>query len=546
MNIDNAVILSNGEPIDATYELLAIDIAKEVNRIPTAQLWLVDGDVAPGTFPISDTAVFEPGQPIEIRMSAAGSSDTTVFKGVVIKHGVEWDEKGSLLTVELKDIAIKLALTRKHTVYRQKTDDQLIGDIIGAYGLTKGAIAPTQPPHPEIVQYYCTDWDFILSRADAHGRLVAVDDGSMSLAQIDLSSEPKHAFEYRTSTLYNFEIEVDVSHQPPGVESLAWDIKRQTLTQASQAKAFDLTQGNLTGTAAAAAMGAATAILADPVPLLPDELQAWADGRLARSRLAMIRGRLCVPGSAEIKPLDIMEVAGVGSRFTGKTLVTGIRHRIDAQGWRTDVQFGLSAERFAARADIADLPAAGLLPAVHGLQIGIVDAFADDPDKQLRVKVMLPGVDAQGGAIWARLMSPDAGKNRGFFFRPEKGDEVVVGFFNDDPRQAVILGAMYSSINTPPKDVSQLTKDNIGKAIVTKTGTTIQFTDDQQSAILIKTPDARIITLDDEGKMIQIADQYGNAITMSETGITIKSAKDLMMDSSGGNVEIKGKKVDVQ
>ena len=59
------------------------------------------------------------------------------------------------------------------------------------------------------------------------------------------------------------------------------------------------------------------------------------------------------------------------------------------------------------------------------------------------------------------------------FFRPEPGDEVIVGFLNDDPRQAVILGAVYGSKNTPPKHGSQLAKENIKKAIVTKKGTMI-------------------------------------------------------------------------
>jgi len=35
----------------------------------------------------------------------------------------------------------------------------------------------------------------------------------------------------------------------------------------------------------------------------------------------------------------------------------------------------------------------------------------------------------------------DAGKQRGQVFWPEPGGEVVVGFINGDPRQAIILGA---------------------------------------------------------------------------------------------------------
>jgi uncharacterized protein involved in type VI secretion and phage assembly len=143
------------------------------------------------------------------------------------------------------------------------------------------------------------------------------------------------------------------------------------------------------------------------------------------------------------------------------------------------------------------------------------------------------------------LASPDAGKERGYFFRPDPGDEVVVGFFNNDPRQAVILGSMYSSSNAPHMLVSQLTESNINKAIVTKKGATIRFVDDEESQVVIETPNQNIILLDDDAQIIQLADQHGNTITMSKSGIEIKSAKDLIIDSSG-NVEIKGSKVDIK
>jgi uncharacterized protein involved in type VI secretion and phage assembly len=163
-----------------------------------------------------------------------------------------------------------------------------------------------------------------------------------------------------------------------------------------------------------------------------------------------------------------------------------VRHRVDQHGWQTDVQLGLSAAAFSKQTDIVDAPAAGLLPAVTGLQVGIVDAFSDDPAKEFRLKVILPSIEGKDGAIWARLAFPDAGKNRGYFFQPEPGDEVVVGFFNNDPRQAVILGALYGSKNTP-KDF-KLTKDNVEKGLVTKKGTTIKFVDKEKASVCIETP----------------------------------------------------------
>ncbi len=546
MSVVTPSILSQGSAMDPAYQLLSIDISKEVNRIGHAELTVIDGDVAKGTFPISDGEFFALGKEIEIKLRLEEeNSEATVFKGLVTGQILTADEVGTRLLVELKDAAVKLTQGRKSSVFLDKSDDKIIAEIVQENGLKKGSIETTQPQHPQIVQYYCTDWDFVLSRADIQGLLVVVDDGEISLAKMGANGKPKHQFEYGISEIFDFELELDGSGQYPGVESVAWDAKAQKLTPVKKAKAVKATQGNLDGAKIAKSLGFATCMLSHPVPVDDQELQVWADGRLARNRLSMIRGRIAVPGMADIKPLDVIELTAVGERFEGKTVVTGIRHRVDAEGWRTDVQFGLSKQWFCRQPDIADAPAAGLLPGVSGLQIGVVDAFEEDPDKEFRVKVILPGIDEQKGAVWARLLSPDAGPERGYFFRPETGDEVVVGFFNNDPRQPVVLGAMYGSKNAPPKDVSELSAENINKAIVSRSGTTIGFVDAEKASVFIQTPEKNKILLDDDAQMIQITDQHGNSLTMDANGIEIKSAKDVKVDASG-NVEIKGQKVDVK
>jgi hypothetical protein len=104
---------------------------------------------------------------------------------------------------------------------------------------------------------------------------------------------------------------------------------------------------------------------------------------------------------------------------------------------------------------------------------------------------------------------------------------------------------MYGSKNTPPEEVSELTEENIKKAIVTKKGIKIGFVDDEKASVFIETPESNKIVFDDDSQMIQVTDQHGNSITMDENGIEIKSEKDVKIDASG-NVEIKGQKVDVK
>jgi Rhs element Vgr protein len=544
MSVCNITILSEGQKMASAYEVLSVDISHEVNRIPYAQLTLIDGSSAQRKFAISDSGFFDPGKMIEIKLRYEGKpeSEKTVFKGLVITHSVEADAEKSVLTIEAKDKAVKMTQIRNTQVFLNQNDTQIFKKLIQSNSLQTGNVSDTKPEHKEIVQYNCTDWDFMLSRADINGLLVVIEDEKISMKKIELTGTSKKTFEYGISEIYNFEIEACTDGQYEEVGSITWDIKDQKMTQVRKAKNIALNPGDLDAKKLATNLEAKTYLLTSSASVTPEELQAWADAKMAKSRLSLIRGRVSEAGFTDVALLDTIEIKGVGKHFNGKTLATGIRHRVNDQSWITDLQFGLSAEWFTKHSDVAALPAAGLLPAVSGLHIGIVADFEDDPEKQFRVKVSIPALGEGQHALWARLSSPDAGKGRGFFFRPEKGDEVVLGFFNEDPRQPVIIGALFSSANTPPNSF-KIEKENKTKGIVTKKGTVIGF-DDEKETVFIATPKNKIL-LDEKEKKILISDANNNTITMDKEGISIKSGKDFKIDASG-NVEIKGSKVDVK
>ena len=549
MTVVTATVLNaDAGRLDDVYPIVSITVWREVNRIPHALLELLDGDPAQRCFALSDTAFFAPGADIEIKLrleGQPGGEDRTVFKGKVLRHAVQASVRGSLLRVELKDAAVKLTQGRQSRVFRDQTDADLIGKLITDAGLKKGPLAATPPRHAEIVQYQCADWDFLLARAEANGLLVAVTDGSIALRAVDLTPAPKQRFDFGISDLQELDIEIDAGQQLPGLAGSAWNLADLAATAPVQAKAFALKQGNLSGATLATALGFADGQLLHPVPLVDKELQAWADARLMRSRMSLIRGRVSAAGLPALQLLDIIEIDGVGKRFNGRTAVTGLCHRVDIGGWRTDVQFGLSPRAGVAPDDVQPPPAAGLLPGIAGLQLGVVDLFEQDPDEQYRVKVLLPGVGAAAGPVWARLAAADAGQERGCFFRPEPGDEVVVGFFNQDPRQPVVLGALHSAKNKPPADCATLSDKNLAKGIVTRAGTRILFNDADKPSVTVATPGGNQIVIDDDKQSIAITDQHGNSITMNQDGITLDSAKDLLLKAAG-KVQVESASVDMK
>jgi uncharacterized protein involved in type VI secretion and phage assembly len=242
----------------------------------------------------------------------------------------------------------------------------------------------------------------------------------------------------------------------------------------------------------------------------------------------------------------------VGDRFNGKALVSAVTHTLDENGWKSELRLGLPPEPFASRPDLADLPAAGLLPPLRGLQIATVGSLETDDQKQLRVQVLLPALPDDQGHLWARLASPDAGDGRGFVFRPEVGDEVVLGFLDDDPRQPVVLGALHSGRNPPPSPVEAPTESNDLRALVSRAGTRIVFDDDKPSLTIETTADGKAsgnyknrIAIDESAKKITIEDQHGNAFVLADEGITLTSKGNITIEASK-KVVIKGKSVDIQ
>lgn len=513
-------LLVDGSEIPPTVEVLSVATLKEANRIPSARVVLRDGDAAAEDFPLSNGAELVPGGELEIKVGYA-SDETTIFKGIIVKHGIKVRGQGSsALVVDCRDPAVKMTVGRRSRYFIDKTDSAVMEEIIGGYGLTAD-VAATDVTHPDLVQYDVSDWDFLVSRADANGRLVIADDGTVAVQAPKLDGAADLSILFGDS-IYELDAAIDARRQYGSVRAYAWDYSAQEVLQKDgSAPSPASAQGNLSESDLAATIGLDELALRHTGRLDGQEMKVWADAQLARSSLAKIVGRAKIRGFAAIKPGQLVEVNGVGERFSGTAFVAAVRHEIVRGAWYTDVQFGLPPDGFAQRRDIVNVAAAGLVPAVRGLHIGIATRLEGDPDGEDRIQVRLPLVDAQADGIWARWACPDAGAERGVFFRPEIGDELIVGFLDQDPRDPVVLGMVHSSQHAAPIPLSD---DNHEKAIVTRSKLRVHF-DDDKKVITVETPNLNKVVLSDDEESIKLEDQHGNSVTLDSDGITLDGSK---------------------
>ena len=254
-----------------------------------------------------------------------------------------------------------------------------------------------------------------------------------------------------------------------------------------------------------------------------------SDNSYSKSLVNKICGKEKVQGVTTVKPGSIITLDGMSDRFNGKVFVTGVQHVFSNQNYYTEISFGWNNEWFYKNDDIIDKPSSGLVPGINGLHTGIVTKLEEDPDGNFRIKVKIPLIDNNEDGIWARVATLDAGKERGSFFLPEVKDEVVLGFINDDPRQAIVLGMLHSKTNTAPVTA---TKDNDEKGFYTRSKMKLVF-DDKKPSVTIITPKKKSIVIDDKDGSIILKDELNNKITMNKDGISIESAKDIKLKATG-------------
>lgn len=521
------IVVDNTE-VDPSYQVMSLSIHKELNRVSTASLVFRDGDAALQTFPLSNKTDFVPGKKIEISIGRDGLNKSA-FKGIIIKHAVKVKANGNTeLHVECMDVAVKMTIGRKSKYFQNVKDSDVFDDLLSTYGIRSDPETTTLK-HQELVQHNVTDWDFMLLRAEANGMLVNVDDGSIKIAKPAIGNEVLQV-NYGSSIL-EFEAEMDARFQYKSVNAESWDYSNQQLFTADTSSSSFAEQGNITSEDLAQAISPDKFDMHHSGHLLEQELKDWTESIMLRSRLAKIRGRARFTGFSGIKPADTLKLSGVGDRFNGKAFVTAVRQEIGHGTWETQVQFGLDPKRYVfLHNDINEAPSAGLVGAIRGLQIGIVVQLESDPDGQDRILVRVPVIDSAGQGIWTRIASLDAGNERGAFFMPEIGDEVIVGFINDDPRHPVVLGMLHSS--NKPAPISPADNNN-EKGFTTRSKMHLSFNDDTKT-IVIDTPAGNSITIDEKSMKIEIKDQNENKITMEQSGITIESP--LNIDVKAGAV----------
>lgn len=531
-------VVVSGSELPDTIQLLGISVHMELNRIPFAKLVILDGDPSTADFPVSNLDTLLPGKSISVSLGYR-SVNELVFQGMIVSNRLKIRDGLTQLIIECRDESTKMTVARRSGYYYDSKDSEVMETIITRNGL-EPEVAASNFTFPELVQYHVSDWDFLITRAQANGMVCRAMNGKVSVFRPDLVQESLGMVAFGVTVL-EFDAEIDARTQYGQVTAKGWDAAGQDLLEIEGSDPEVNLTGNISPADLAGLMGTDTLDLKYGGKMSDVSLQDWADAKWLFQQLAKVRGRVRFQGIAAIKPGDIITLQGVGDRFSGNVFVSGLVHQFSEGNWTIDVQFGINPDWFTETYEIHAPPASGLFGAIRGLQIGVVTQLQGDPEGEERIMVNIPIINAEEQGIWCRINNLDAGSDRGTFFRPEIGDEVIVGFINEDPNQGIVLGMLHSSSKPSPKPASD---DNHEKGYISRSG--IQFVfDDEKPSVLLETPNGKKLSINEADDAIMLQDDHGHSVTLNADGITLESSANILLKSSG-DITLEGSSVTIK
>ena len=178
---------------------------------------------------------------------------------------------------------------------------------------------------------------------------------------------------------------------------------------------------------------------------------------------------------------------------------------------------------------------------ISGIVTGIVkEIYNDEYPGMIRVEIRTREKDSNV-TDWIKIVTPYAGSDRGIYFLPEVGDEVIVAYYYGNVYQPYVIGSVWNQ-NSSKLPNNMANENNTIKKIRTKRGHEIIFyEEDGKDDLEIHTPKNLTIKMNDENEVIFIQDKDGKNIIKVDCKkgeINVTAEKKIALESGSSSVTI--------
>ncbi|HEX5619159.1 MAG TPA: VgrG-related protein [Solirubrobacteraceae bacterium] len=410
------------------------------------------------------------GATLDVKLAGVDEDTfTTAFSGEIVAIEPEYGQGDVIVAFRAYDKAWRLNRVRKSATYKDVTAADMVKIIAAEAGLGLGTIQDGGPKYDVFQQSMETNWEFcwrlarlrnfefVVQANTCHFRERKTEAPAATLTR-NATREDKAllSFKPRVSGIGQVQTVEVRNHDPKSrqpVVSKVGDVKIPHKSPAIESRAQAISK-----------LGAGAVVVADRVTDAQDEAQEIAQTTLDRLASSFIEADGAAHGTPAIRAGSTVKLDGV-HQFSGEYVLSETTHRFAGGTGKYRTSFVISGRTSHRFRDL--LRTDGATDWGSSLVIGIVtnnkETDGSTEAKLGRVKVKYRGLGDDIESGWARVVVPHAGKDRGMFFLPQVGDEVVVAFEHGDTRRPLIIGSLFNGQDKPPAELLATTEAGGGK-----------------------------------------------------------------------------------
>ena len=447
------------------------------------------------------------------------------FTGIIGKIRNKKDEGGGYGNLHITGFAPSILLEsgKDCQSFEEKTLEQIIKEVTEDYpqeAKVKVELPNTKHSLPYTVQYKESDYQFLRRLAIRHGEFFYYNGENMvfgtkvqpiirlgeNIDLIDVEFEMRMQSQDFSFTSYDAQSGAKIEQDSSSLKSEFKESPFQSIAVNSSRKVFKKKPKmhfNHTGISQSTSKELEEAVRLE---------------KERRENLMQVKGRSKDP---ELKIGGRAELSDINGKAMETYRIIEIKHCYDGEDYYNEFVGIPDLFNAAPYIDIEAVPKGEEQPA------RVVDN--NDPLKAGRVRVQFPWQEDKGQKTpWIRLIQPHSGAGKGFYFVPEIGEEVLVGFESQNAEKPFVMGTHYNGSETS----SYHTSGNDKKVIHTRSGTKI-ILNDAEGSVFIEDPSGNTYLMDGQGNINVNAPK--NFTVNAGENITMTAGKDVSV-SAGKNI----------
>lgn len=323
-------------PVAAKADVTSVSVLNDVDATGMFSFTLQCWDNAEMQVKWIDDDLFKEGNSVEIEMGYRDNLES-LFNGEITGLEPEFpDDAPPCLIVRGYDRRHRLMSKRKTRTFLNMKDSDIAGEIAGDWGLTP-QVEDSGVTLDYVLQNNQTDFAFIHERARRIGYEATVTNSTLYFRPRQNSGSADITLN-REVELLDFRARLSTIGQVEEMAVQGWNPKDKAEVQASSSTGDESAMGgSASGPATAGrAFGGTGSVTVDQPVLSQAEAERMVSGRFKEMALCYVEGNGICIGRPDLLAGGLVEIAGLGRRFSGTYYVTSTHHAYRPNsGYRT-------------------------------------------------------------------------------------------------------------------------------------------------------------------------------------------------------------------